>query len=132
MVQFKKREKVPRTVVVMSFTGLKRSLGQGNVFTPVCLSTGGTGVMMSLPVMDSTPCTAPTPWTAPPHTTPTSGQHHSPPLPVNKRTVRILLECFLVKNCANADQTVSRQFAMQVLGHYSTVRRTWRRTVHGG
>ena len=69
MVQFKKREKVPRTVVVMSFTGLKRSLGQGNVFTPVCLSTGGRGVMMSLPVMDSTPCTVPTPWTAPP-------QHH--------------------------------------------------------
>ena len=29
-------------------------LGQGNVFTPVC-PTGGGGVMMSLPVMDSTP-----------------------------------------------------------------------------
>ena len=47
-------------------TTRKRSLEQGNVF-PVCLSTEGGGVMMSLSVMDSTP-----PQTAPPY----PGQHH--------------------------------------------------------
>ena len=36
-------------------TACKRSFGQGNAFTPICLSTGGRGVMMSLPVIDSTP-----------------------------------------------------------------------------
>ena len=92
----------------------KRSLGQGYVFTPVCLSGGG-DVMMSLPAIDSTtPWTAPSmdstpprqdlppdqhhpkqhhPWTAPPP----PGQHY--PLPVNKRAVRMLLQCFLVSNC---------------------------------
>ena len=39
-------------------TACKRGLGQGNVFTPVCLSIGGDGdVMKSLSVMVSTmPC----------------------------------------------------------------------------
>ena len=47
---------------------------------------GEWGVMMSLPVMDSTP---PPSGTAEP---PPPGQHH----PVNKRAVGILLECFFV------------------------------------
>ena len=43
-------------------TAHKQSLGQGNVFTSVCqyfCSQGEGGVMMSLPVKDSTPWTAP-------------------------------------------------------------------------
>ena len=56
------------------FTARKRSLGQGNVFTPVCHSVyRGGGVMMSFPVMDST-----TPWKAPPPYN-TAPQKASPP-----------------------------------------------------
>ena len=48
-------------------TGRKRSLGLGNIFRSVCQSfcPQGGGVMMSLPVMDSTPRKAPPPWTIP-------------------------------------------------------------------
>ena len=55
----------------------------------VILFSGGGGVMMSLSVMDSTSCTA-HPWTPPLP----PGHHY--PLLVNKRVVRILLECCLV------------------------------------
>ena len=41
-------------VCVRIFTARKRCLRQGNVSTPVYLCTGGGGVMMSLPVVDST------------------------------------------------------------------------------
>ena len=54
---------------------------------------GGGGVMMSLPVMESTPGTAPPPSIVPLRTPP-KGWHT---LTVNKRAVRILLECFLVE-----------------------------------
>ena len=76
-------------VCVRIFTARKRSLRQGNVSTPVCLSTGGRecydvtsccGQHLPLP-----PGQHPSPWTAPPQ-----------PTPVNKLVVRILLECFLV------------------------------------
>ena len=36
--------------IVYYFYCRKRSLGQGNIFTGVCLSTGGGDSMMSLPV----------------------------------------------------------------------------------
>ena len=77
--------------------------GQGNVFTGVCLSTGGS--------YDVTTCYGqpPTPdstlWTAPPSEQhhPTLRQHHThldstTLLSVNKWAVRILLECFLFIN----------------------------------
>ena len=63
---------VSHTLVIV--TARKRSLGQGNVFTPVCLSTVEKGVMMSLPVVNSTP------WTAPPSPPPPL-DNTTPPLP---------------------------------------------------
>ena len=71
-------------------TACKRSLTQGNVFTPVCLSTEGRGgVMMSLPVLDST---SPLNSTAPDSTS---------TLLVSRRAVRMLMECFLVLTCVS-------------------------------
>ena len=53
-------------------TARKRILGHGNVFTPVCLFTGGVCLQGDL-------------------------QADPPPLPeLEKRAVRILLECFFV------------------------------------
>ena len=65
-------------------------LWEDNVFTPVCLSTGGGGVRSHgnnkpLGQHTYTPDNTP-PWTAAPDSTP----------PVNKRPARILLESFLV------------------------------------
>ena len=83
-------------------TARKRRLGQGNVFTPVCdsfCSQGREGCYDVLSVMDST-SPGPHHWTTPrilpaetsldplPWTAPSS--------PINKRPVRILLECFVV------------------------------------
>ena len=91
------------------FTTRKRSLGQGNIFTPVCLSTGGAGGRRCC---DVTPCyrqQPPPPWTAPfaPDITFHPGPHSQttpPPGTVEERAARILLECFLVffsKNVPN-------------------------------
>ena len=80
------------------FTARKRRFGQGNVFTPVCLC-----LQEETRCCDVTSCYGqhPYPWTAPPLTVPPpspTGQH-SPPPTVNKRAVRILLECVLVILC---------------------------------
>ena len=72
-------------------TARKRSLGQGNVFTPVCQSVCSRGVLWchfcygQHHPLDST---------APPDSTPPPAGPH--PFPVNKWAVRILLEYFLV------------------------------------
>ena len=67
---------------VYIFTALKRSLGQGNVFTPVCLSTGlGAWPACPLPCRPP-PCMPPTTH-APCHTCPSvmHASHHTCPLP---------------------------------------------------
>ena len=94
-------------------TARKRSLVEGNVFSTylsVVLFTGGGGVMMSLPVMDSitvpentTLWTASPFWTAPPPTdntpswTAPPAQHH--PLPSQQvvgRHPNGMLSCFII------------------------------------
>ena len=70
------------------FTARKRSFGQGYVCIPVCLFTGGWGGLPTpgcRPTLDTDP---PAPWMQTPP--PRYGQQ------VNKRAVRILLECILV------------------------------------
>ena len=102
--------KIAKPVLVI--TPCKRSLGQGNVFTGVCLSTG------EGPLYDVTSCLTPMfllgglcPWSHVPSRgflsraglCPARGVYvqsglykETPPLESEKRAVRILLECFLI------------------------------------
>ena len=85
------------------FTTRKPSLGQGNVLHQcVILFTGGTGVCANPPPQR---CRPPWGWADPPGVGQTPSQVGQRPLPgwadpppdtVNKRAVRILLECILV------------------------------------
>ena len=77
------------------FTARKQSLGQGNVFTPVCHSVHRRGGVCPPPRM----CTPPD--AHPPGCRPPPGMQSPPPPPdtsdtVNKRAIRVLLECILV------------------------------------
>ena len=63
-------------------TARKRSMGQGNVFTPVCHSVQGEGA--------DPPVGRPGGWSLPLDADPFRCRY------VNKRVVRILLECILV------------------------------------
>ena len=83
-------------------TARKRSLGQGNVFTPVCLFTGGIciqGVSASGGVCIWGVCIQGC-WTDPPFSDTTDI--------VNERAVRILLECILVSHKLKILVTISR------------------------
>ena len=82
------------------FTARKRSLGQGNIFTGICLSTGGGGLPdRETPWIETpwteTPLNKDPPWT---ETTPLDRDHPWTwsPLYGKKWMVRILLECILV------------------------------------
>ena len=76
---------ISRTHVHVLFTARKRSLGQGYMFTGVCLSTGGVLVRGCLFRGDGGP--APGGLTV---------ETHPPPRRLLLRAVRILLECILV------------------------------------
>ena len=92
------------------FTARKRSLGQGNMFTGVCLSTGGstwpgTPRDQVHPQTRCTPIPGTPPWTRyTPHLWDQVPPRPGTPLPaqnmlgdtVNVRAVRIILECNLV------------------------------------
>ena len=109
----------------LSYLPAAKKLGQGNIFTGVCLSTGGRGVCLSAcwdthpPGNRHPPDLAPPPRSRPPRTrhppgpetpqeqTPPQTRHHHHPDPapppgsrlqhtVNERPVRIILECILV------------------------------------
>ena len=69
-------------------------LGQGNIFTGVCLSTGGVclSACWDIPPREQTPPGSRHP--PGPDTRPGSRLQHT----VNERPVRILLECILVYN----------------------------------
>ena len=91
-----------KTKKVIRYYRPKRSFGQGNIFTGVCLSTGG-GPGQVPPLQAGTP----PPGRHPPsrQAPPPPGRHppsrQAPPPPpdtVNARPVRILLECILVVN----------------------------------
>ena len=112
--------------IFIIFLPAATKLGQGNIFTSVCLSTGGRGVCLSacwdIPPRPGTPRTRhhhpPGPGTT---TTPLSRHHPSPPgadtpppgsrlqHTVNERPVRILLECILVQqNFAVQSQQIDK------------------------
>ena len=69
--------------ICLIFPARKRSLGQGNIFTSLCLSTG-CGCYDVTSSYGQHPADNTTPWTA--------------PAPGNKRAVCILLECFLLSS----------------------------------
>ena len=80
------------------FTARKRSLGQGNVFTPVCDSIHKEGIVCPIAYWDT-----PAPGQTPPQVDTCWGRHPPGRHPlsdlwdaVNKRAVRILLGCILV------------------------------------
>ena len=83
------------------FTARKRSLGQGNIVTSVCLPTGGGGL----------------PDRGPPDT--------DPPPDGKERAVRILLECilvfFLISVIMSANTTLSVTHKWPCLAHFSGV-----------
>ena len=106
---------LPLSVQILSFLPAAMKLGQGNIFTGVCLSTGrGRGVCLSAcwdippgadspPREQTPPDQTPSPGAdAPPQTRPSPQTRHPPPPgsrlqhTVNERPVRILLECILV------------------------------------
>ena len=98
----------PTDVKVSLSLPSETKLQQGNVFTPVCHSVHRGGVCLSACWDTHTPLEAPPPHPleAPPRSTPTEAhtplEAHPPgstPSPRRslQRTVRILLECFLVK-----------------------------------
>ena len=82
------------------FTTHKQSLGQGNVFTPICLSFCSQEEDVSAPLHAGIH----TPWADPPRQTPPRQTiprqtHPSPKIlqdTINKWVVRILLKCILV------------------------------------
>ena len=78
-------------------------LGQGNIFTGVCLSTGG-GVCFSA-------CWDIPPGPDPPNHPPGSKLQHT----VNERPVRILLECILVYYCPGSSCTFNHQICILLL-----------------
>ena len=71
-------------------TACKRSLTQGNVFTPVCLSAEGRGVLWYHFLLWTTP----RPLTAPPPDSTST-------LLVSRWAIRMLMECFLVLTCVS-------------------------------
>ena len=85
-------------------TARKRSLGQGNVFTPVCHSVHRGRGSAQPPALDADPPGVgqtsldadPLGWPDPPDADPPGVWQIPPPDTVNKRSVRILLECILV------------------------------------
>ena len=106
-------------------------LGQGNIFTSVCLSTGGRGVCLSAcwdthPPWEQTPSPEQTPLGADPPGADTPQEQPPPPEQappgsrlqhmVNERPVRILLECILVwqivcrKLCGNERNWTKRDW----------------------
>ena len=111
-------DNISDTVIVLVFTTCyyrpQRSCGQGNIFTGVCLSTGGEGVCLSAcwdaipPRIEEPPLDGDPPgWRNPPDGDPPGWRPprtEEPPSPpesrlqhtVYERPVRILLECILV------------------------------------
>ena len=76
-------------------TASKRSLRQGNIFAPVCHSVHRGGVPGKVPTRAGTP---PGRYTPPAGTPAASTPGNACSDTVNKRAVRILLECILVDN----------------------------------
>ena len=85
-------------------TARKRSVGQGNIFTGICLSTGGGGLLDRDRDPPDRDHRTETPWTETPldkdpldrdPRTETSSLDRDPPYG-KERAVRILLECILV------------------------------------
>ena len=93
-VQLKKMERYVRII-----TARKRSLGQGNIFTPVCHSVHGGGLPQCMPG-NHPPDQAHPPGSGPPDQAPPPPQTRHPQSmlgdTVNARAVRILLECKLI------------------------------------
>ena len=78
-----------------TFTTRKRSLGQGNVLTPVCQSLCSQGGVSQYAVGRSA-CIPACDWAGGCVSQHATGQSAVTPTTVNKRAIRILLECFLV------------------------------------